>query len=201
MNRKTLTTGTGFITAMLAIAPLIAGCGNFWKASTTATTTTLAASTATPVEGASVTLTATISPTAATGTVTFYDGTTTLGTGTLSSGSATLTTSFSTTGHAHHHRDIRGLDDLCDKYVECCHPHLLCVEPYFYDDNTRGFIFHTHNRPRRHVDGDGFIFGRHGNRDLLRGVPLTGKLNAELRHSNADHIILDCRNVLPHSGL
>ena len=98
MNRKTLTTGTGFITAMLAIAPLIAGCGNFWKASTTATTTTLAASTATPVEGASVTLTATISPTAATGTVTFYDGTTTLGTGTLSSGSATLTTSFSTTG-------------------------------------------------------------------------------------------------------
>jgi hypothetical protein len=45
-----------------------------------------------------VTLTATVSPSAATGTVTFYDGTTSLGTGTLSSGTATLATSFSTTG-------------------------------------------------------------------------------------------------------
>jgi len=63
---------------------------------TTATTTTLGASTTTPAAGESVTLTANISPTAATGTVTFYDDTTstTLGTGTLSSGVATLTTSF-----------------------------------------------------------------------------------------------------------
>jgi hypothetical protein len=45
-----------------------------------------------------VTLTATISPTAATGTITFYDGTTSLGTGALSSGTATLATTFTTTG-------------------------------------------------------------------------------------------------------
>src|ERR1035441_9762884 len=43
--------------------------------------------------GSSVTFTATISPTTATGTVTFKDGSTTLGTGTISSGSATYGTS------------------------------------------------------------------------------------------------------------
>jgi hypothetical protein len=43
-------------------------------------------------------LTASVSPSAATGTVTFYDGTTSLGSGTLSSGTATLSTTFSTTG-------------------------------------------------------------------------------------------------------
>ena len=98
MKCKRLASGTASTLAMLVIASLIAGCGNFWKASTTATTTTLAASTSTPVVGASVTLTATVSPTAATGTVTFYDGTASLGTATLSSGTGTLSTSFSTTG-------------------------------------------------------------------------------------------------------
>ena len=63
-----------------------------------ATTTTLAASTTTPTVGASVTLTATVAPAAATGTVTFRSGTTSLGTGTLSAGVATLTTSFATAG-------------------------------------------------------------------------------------------------------
>ena len=66
--------------------------------STTATTTALTVSTTTPKVGASVTLTATVSPSAATGTVTFYSGTTSLGNGTLSSGVATLTTSFATAG-------------------------------------------------------------------------------------------------------
>ncbi|MGA7830769.1 MAG: cellulose binding domain-containing protein, partial [Terracidiphilus sp.] len=50
--------------------------------------TMLAASNITPTVGASVTLTATVAPSAATGTVTFYSGTTSLGTGTLSSGVA-----------------------------------------------------------------------------------------------------------------
>jgi hypothetical protein len=75
------------------------GCNSGGSSSgTTSTTTTLAASTTTPTADASVTLTATVSPSAATGTVTFYDGTASLGTGTLSSGTATLATSFSTTG-------------------------------------------------------------------------------------------------------
>src|SRR5207253_3200684 len=43
--------------------------------------------------GQSVALTATVSPSAATGTVTFKDGSTSLGTGTLSNGTATLTLS------------------------------------------------------------------------------------------------------------
>ena len=58
----------------------------------TATTTTLSASAATAVYGASIILTATVAPSAATGTVTFFNGSTQIGTGTLSSGTATLTT-------------------------------------------------------------------------------------------------------------
>ncbi|MEO3715600.1 Ig-like domain repeat protein [Roseateles flavus] len=45
-----------------------------------------------------LTLTATVSPSTATGTVTFKDGSTNLGTGTLSGGVATLSTSFSSAG-------------------------------------------------------------------------------------------------------
>jgi uncharacterized protein YjdB len=79
---------------------MLVGCDGFWNApqGSTASTTTLTSSTVSPAEGASVTLTATISPSAATGTVTFYNGSTSLGTGTLSSGTATLSTSFSTAG-------------------------------------------------------------------------------------------------------
>jgi hypothetical protein len=60
---------------------------------TTATTLTLSTSSSSVSYGTAVTFTAVISPTAATGTVTFKNGTTTLGTGTLSSGIATYTTS------------------------------------------------------------------------------------------------------------
>ncbi len=83
-----------------------AGCGTSSTAATTtaaaagitATTTTLAGSATTAAQGASVTLTASVSPVSATGTVTFYDGTTVLGNAVLSSGAATLATSFSTAG-------------------------------------------------------------------------------------------------------
>ena len=48
--------------------------------------------------GATITLTATVTPAAATGTVTFKDGTTSIGTGTLSSGVATLAIATLSTG-------------------------------------------------------------------------------------------------------
>ncbi len=81
-----------------------AGCGTGGtlgtsaSSGTTASTTALSASATSVAENVSVTLTATVSPSAATGTVTFYNGTTALGTAAVSSGSATLATSFSTTG-------------------------------------------------------------------------------------------------------
>ena len=57
-------------------------------------TTVMLASSANPsTYGASVTFTATVTPTTATGTVTFTDGSTTLGTATISNGSATYSTS------------------------------------------------------------------------------------------------------------
>jgi hypothetical protein len=63
------------------------------------TTTTGVASGLNPSQtGQQVTFTATISPSTATGTVTFYDGATSLGTGSLSSGTATLATSTLTVG-------------------------------------------------------------------------------------------------------
>jgi hypothetical protein len=67
-----------------------------------ATTTMLAASATSVVQGTSVTFTATVAQESGTvlptGTVTFYDGTTSLGTGTLSSGSATFAAANLTPG-------------------------------------------------------------------------------------------------------
>ena len=89
--------------SMTALAG-VAGCGSSGSSSsssstgTTASTTSLSASATSVVQAASVTLTAKVSPSAATGTVTFYDGTTSLGTGAVTSGAATLAVSFSTTG-------------------------------------------------------------------------------------------------------
>lgn len=66
----------------------------------TPTTTGIGSSLNPSTYGANVTFTATVSPAAATGTVTFKDGATTLGTGTLSSGTATYsTTALSVASH------------------------------------------------------------------------------------------------------
>ncbi len=59
---------------------------------TTASTTTLTTSNAAVTYASSVVLTASVSPSSATGTVTFYDGPISIGTGTLTSGVTTLTT-------------------------------------------------------------------------------------------------------------
>ena len=69
--------------------------------------TSLAASTTTPVAGSNVTLTATTSPTAAGGTVTFMEGSNVLGTNILSSGVATLTVFGITTG-THNYTAVYG---------------------------------------------------------------------------------------------
>ena len=76
----------------------VSGCGFFINGDTTTTLTTSAAS---ATVGTSVTFTATLAPTAATGTVTFYNGTTSLGTGTLTAGVATLALSTLTVGTYH----------------------------------------------------------------------------------------------------
>ena len=62
-------------------------------ASLIGTSTALISSLNPSTSGQIVTFTATVSPSAATGTVTFYDGATALGTGTLAGGMATFTTS------------------------------------------------------------------------------------------------------------
>jgi protocatechuate 3,4-dioxygenase beta subunit len=93
-----------------ALGSVVAGCGggsstssssgsssasSSGSSSTTATTASLGVSAASTTVGTSVTLTAMVAPSTATGSVTFYNGTTSLGTATLSSGVAMLTTSFS----------------------------------------------------------------------------------------------------------
>jgi hypothetical protein len=94
------------VLTLFAAALALAGCGDFWQSpsgtststGTTASTVSLSASPTTAVEGTSVVLTATVSPSAATGMVTFFNGSTSIGTGTLTSGTATLTTTFGTVG-------------------------------------------------------------------------------------------------------
>jgi len=85
------------ILAFCSVTFLVSGCaagGSTSSASTSgSTTTTVTPSATSAVYGTSITLTATVSPSGATGTITFYDGSTSLGTGTLSSGSASISTS------------------------------------------------------------------------------------------------------------
>jgi hypothetical protein len=76
------------VIVLLAALGGITGCANFFPDDTT--TTALTSSATSAAYETSITFTATVSTTDATGTVTFYDGTTSLGTGTLSSGVATL---------------------------------------------------------------------------------------------------------------
>ena len=84
LDGKTVTGGR------LNVNNAISACSSVPK---TSTITTLSASPASSTYGDSVTFTATVSPPAATGTVTFYDGGSSLGSGTISGGTATFTTS------------------------------------------------------------------------------------------------------------
>ncbi|MGA3373251.1 MAG: Ig-like domain-containing protein [Terracidiphilus sp.] len=69
---------------------------------------TLQASTTTPQYQTSVTLTAAVSPSSATGTVTFYDGGTNIGSAAVNSGLSSLTTSFAAGGTATLHAVYSG---------------------------------------------------------------------------------------------
>lgn len=101
LTTTTLPVGTGSLTAVYS------GDTN-WAGSTSAvlsqtvnkvgTTTSLSSSANPSTVGASVTLTATVSPATATGTVQFLDGATVLGTSTPASGSATFSTTSLTQG-------------------------------------------------------------------------------------------------------
>jgi hypothetical protein len=73
-----------------------------------ATSATLQASTTTPQYQTNVTLTASVSPSSATGTVTFYSGTTNIGSSAVNAGSASLTTSFAAGGTATLHAVYSG---------------------------------------------------------------------------------------------
>jgi hypothetical protein len=104
-NTKSIGPAAVLIAAATSLLMLLTGCSNFWElpgstgsTGTTATTTTLTASNSSVTAGSSVTLTATVSPSAATGTVTFYNSGTSIGTGTLSSGTATYSATFSSAG-------------------------------------------------------------------------------------------------------
>ncbi len=98
---------TALVVGARSITAVYAGDVNNATSTSTATTVTmtqstgviaLQASSASPAFGSSVTFTATMTPLAATGSVTFKDGATTLGSGTLSGGVATFSTSALTAG-------------------------------------------------------------------------------------------------------
>ena len=145
--------GLGTLAAAAGCSSTVTASSSTSSASsgTTSTTTTLTASSTTVEERATVTLTAAVSPTAATGTVTFYEGTTSLGTGTLSSGTATLGTTFSTAGT----QSLTAAYGGSSKYasstssavsVTVTSSTAACTEtlegeegPYFVDDSDMGY--------------------------------------------------------------
>lgn len=91
---------------LLMLAALVAGCGDFWEnpggtGTGTGTQTSSIALSAQPTSATvstNVVLTATVTPTAATGTVSFLNNGAQIGTGTVSSGTATYTATFATAG-------------------------------------------------------------------------------------------------------
>ncbi len=137
----------------------VAGCGGGGTATstttsggTTATVTTLTPSATSASTGASVVLTASVSPIAATGTVTFYDGTASLGTATLSSGTATLTATFATAGaqtltasyagsSAYAASASAAVTVTIAASASACSATLEGEEgPYFVDDSATGYL-------------------------------------------------------------
>lgn len=159
----------------------IAGCGSnatteaaAASTGTTTTTTTLAASAASVAAGTSISLTATVSPSAATGAVTFYNGSTALGTANLSSGSATLTISFSTAGtetltavytgssaYAASTSAAISLTVTASSSASCSSARLEGEEgPYFVDDSASGYL---RSNIVSNLDGT----------DTQAGIPLT----------------------------
>ena len=138
---------------------------------TTASITTLSTSDTAAVQAASVTLTAAVSPSAATGTVTFYDGTTTLGTATLASGAATLATSFSTagahsltaaySGSAIYAASTSTAISITVTASAACTSTLEGEEgPYFVDDSATGYL---RSNIRSNLDGS----------SIQPGIPLS----------------------------
>ena len=143
---------------MSALATLV-GCAASSSASsssalqssgTTATSTTLTTSSTTTASGTSITLTAAVSPSAASGTVTFYNGSTSLGSASLSSGTANLTVSFSSAG-TESLKAVYGGDSTHDGSTSSTVAVLVtgltaCSEtlegeegPYFVDDSATGY--------------------------------------------------------------
>jgi uncharacterized protein (TIGR03437 family) len=96
-----LTTGTYpvIVTQSSVSSPPIAYL-NVAPVAAPSTGLTLVSSATTTTADAPVTLTATVSPAASTGTVTFYEGPVPIGTGSLSNGAATLSAAFSSGTHA-----------------------------------------------------------------------------------------------------
>lgn len=94
MKQREQTRGLWLLVALQSVLLMtfggLTGCAGFFI--NTATTTTLKSSATNVVYGDSVTLTATVASSSATGTVTFYEGSTELGTATLVGGVATYTT-------------------------------------------------------------------------------------------------------------
>ena len=137
----------------------VTGCGGSTAATssssttsgTTTSTTTLSASKTTVEQGASLTVTASVDPSAATGAVTFRDGITSLGTGTLASGTTTLSTSFSTIGThsltATYVGDTTYAASTSSAVTLTVGAASSCAEtlegeegPYFVDDSASGYL-------------------------------------------------------------
>ena len=93
-----LRTLSALVLTCAALSPIGCGSSGSSSSSSTSTTTTVTPSATSAVSGTSIKLTATVSPSSATGTITFYDGSTSLGTATLSSGAASISTSTLSVG-------------------------------------------------------------------------------------------------------
>jgi len=101
-----------------------------WRAQSTSVSSNSSSST----YGQSVTFTATVSPSAATGTVQFFDGATSLGTATLSGGRASVSTSTLACGVPFDRGQLQRQQQLHFQHLRQCITH---GEPGCFDDEPR----------------------------------------------------------------
>ena len=164
-----------------------------------ATTTTLQTSNAAPAFDTNVTLTAMVSPSSATGSVTFYNGAVSIGTGAVSSGAATLVTQFAAGGTIALKAIYLG--QLLQRHQHIKRGNRDRQRPARHFDQPSGIDAGNRRRRKCDADGDSFAFNRDRLNHFLQWLNRDWDREHQLRHSHADSHIFYCRAAVADSQL
>ena len=152
--------------------------------------------------GASVTLTAMVAPSAASGTVTFYSGTTVLGSTALSSGTAALSTSFSSAQTASVIAVYSGDSSYGGSTSSALNITVSAVVGTKSSSTALSVLYNSnHCGYLRHIDSPGNTQCSDRDGDLLQRDNLAGNRYPQQRHRYPDDQLQQCSNSVADSCL